>query len=302
MAAECTTSPGAARASRSRRLRSLAGGCATPLARRPPGDGACSRRHAPQSRPAMSLRHHEIAEAGHRILDPFTDDEAAAAGRGVRAWGRGRGSSTSRAARARCCAGGPRGSGSTGWAWTSRTCSWRPQRERAAELGVARPRVVRAGRRGAYVAGGRARSTSRAASGRPGSAAGSPGRWRSCGRRSAPDGLAARRRAVLHRRAARRRRWRRWGFGPGRLRLAGRDGGPARCGRASSSSRWSSPTATAGTATRRRSGGPWRTGSSPTRTIPTTRRCAGSWPRTGDAYLRWGRRYLGWGVFVTRPR
>ena len=65
----------------------------------------------------MTLRHHEIAEAEHRILNPFSEAKLRLLGEaaGVRP---GTASSTSPRARASCCAAGPNGSGRAAWAWT----------------------------------------------------------------------------------------------------------------------------------------------------------------------------------------
>ena len=62
----------------------------------------------------MSLRHHEIAEAGHRILNPFTEAKLRLLGEVCRLRPGTTATSTSPAARARCCADGPTVTASAG--------------------------------------------------------------------------------------------------------------------------------------------------------------------------------------------
>ena len=128
----------------------------------------------------MSLRHHEIAEAGHRILNPFTEarlrllGEVAGVGPGTRVLDLacGKGEMLSRWAEWF-------GSGGVGVDLSQVFLA--AARERARELGVADRVSFVQGDAGSY---GRrpARSTSRAASARRGSAVGLSGRWRCCAR------------------------------------------------------------------------------------------------------------------------
>ena len=64
------------------------------------------------------LRQHEIAEAGHRILNPITDEKLELLGELCR-WQRDQRRPTWAAAKARCCAPGPGDTGYRAWAWTS---------------------------------------------------------------------------------------------------------------------------------------------------------------------------------------
>ena len=248
---------------------------------------------------AMSLRHHEIAEANHRILNPFTEPKLRLLGEvsGVVAGTRvldlacGKGEMLCR------------------WAewFGSGGARRRPQprvpgRGRRTGRGARRRRSrdVRPGRRRDLRArAGRLRHRARA-SARRGSAAASPARSSCCGRPSGAAGAcsSASRTGSSRRRTRRSRRSgsRPTSSCPSRARSTGSRR------RARSSSRWSSPTATAGTATRRPSGGTiaaWLAANPADPDHDAMRAFLDDGRRT---YLRWGRRYLGWGVFVTRPR
>lgn len=64
----------------------------------------------------MSLRHHEIAEAGHRILNPFTDEKLMLLGQVCRV-GEGTRVLDLACGRVRCSAAGPASTGAWGTAW-----------------------------------------------------------------------------------------------------------------------------------------------------------------------------------------
>ena len=246
----------------------------------------------------MSLRHHEIAEAGHRILNPFTEAKLRLLGEvaGVVAGSRvldlacGKGEMLCRWAE---------WFGSSGIGVDLSPVFLGAAVARAAELGVGNAVHVPPGRCGGPTSPTRARSTSPRASARRGSAAAWPAPSSCCGRRSgeADGSSSASRTGSSHRRT---RRSRRAGSRPTSSCPSGH-ARPVR-GRGSRLRRDG--------ARRRRHLGPLR--AAQWRTIA-------AWldANPGDAdhdamrtflddgrrtYLRWGRRYLGWGVFVTRPR
>ena len=224
----------------------------------------------------MSLRHHEIAEANHRILDPFTDEklrllgEVARVGPGTRILDLacGKGEMLCRWAE---------WFGSGGVAWTCRTCSWR--------------RPMRGPRSWAWPTGSRSCRATRRPTRRSPELRHRvlPGRDVDRGRPGRDDGAAAagdprrraahRGRAVLDRGAA-GRGVRGVGVRARRVRVPGRDrraagrGGPGAAGDGPGGRGQLGPL-------RGRSGGRSPTGWPPTRTTRTTPRCAGSWTGTG---------------------
>ena len=229
----------------------------------------------PLRRAPMSLRHHEIAEGDHRILDPYTaTSKLRLLGEVARVRPEARESWTSPAARARCSRSWASWFGSGGLGVDLSHVFLAAAGTRRTPLGVADARDLRAGRRGrAYGAepgGVRHRVLP---SGRRGSAAGWPGRWPLL--RPAVRGRAASS-SWASPTGSRSPRPRRSGVrvaAPG-IHLAGRDATAFDAAGLEPWPRWCWPTATLWD---RYEASHWRTirtGWPPTRPTRTARRCA----------------------------
>ena len=119
------------------------------------------------------LRQHEIAEAGHRILNPFTDEKLELLGQLCR-WRRDMRLLDLCSGKGEMLCTWAQRHGIRGLGVDISEVFVPAARDRAAHLGVADRVRVRAGRRQHVRACSRGRSTRSPASGRPGSAAGWP--------------------------------------------------------------------------------------------------------------------------------
>ena len=246
----------------------------------------------------MSLRHHEIAEAGHRILDPFTDAKLRLLGEvaGVRPGTRvldlacGKGEMLCRWAEWF-------GSGGVGVDLSHVFLA--SALERAAELGVADRVSFVQGDAGAYEAapGAFDIASCLGATWIGGGLAGTMALLRPAIRAAAWPSWASRTSST----SRRPRRSTAWGFGPDdytslagtaeRLDAAGFDLLEMVLADGDSWDRYE--------ASQWRTVADWLIANPDDPDHAAMRRFLDENRRT---YLRWGRRYLGWGVFVTRPR
>ncbi len=247
----------------------------------------------------MSLRHHEIAEASHRILDPFTDaklrllGEVAGVGPGTRvldlACGKGE---------MLCRWAEWFGSGGVGVDLSHVFLA--AARERAEELGVAGPGLDSCrGTPAAYEAAPGAFDIASCvgATWIGGGLAGTMALLRPAVREAAWSSWASRTSST----SRRPRRWRRGGSGPTTMR-------PSRAPRSGSTRpgfELVEMVLADGDSWDRYEASQWGTvadwlGANPD--DPDNAAMRRFLDENRRTYLRWGRRYLGWGVFVTRPR